>query len=88
MTENVGFEAQIADLIEFEEEHISKFTSPMTGKIIETELHQIWKYWIGKNGLMLRGELISEKVNPKTLSVRGVWNYEYDPNIRIEAPIK
>ncbi len=88
LTENVNFESQTLDLIEFEEEYISKFTNPRTGKIIETELHQIWKFWIGKDRLMLRGELISEKSSPKMLAVRGVWNYEYDPNIKIEAPIK
>ena len=46
------------------------------------------KYWFGESGLLLKMEMETEITSGimKSFS-RRTWNYEYDPNIKIEAPI-
>lgn len=50
---------------------------------------EIWttRYWIAKDGLLMKAEHEYETVSTKSL-VREVTIYEYDPNIKIEAPVK
>jgi hypothetical protein len=52
------------------------------------EFHYIdkTKYWIGSDGSFIKAVQESEVVGGKWL-VRGTSIYEYDPNIKIEAPI-
>ena len=44
--------------------------------------------WIASDGLLHRQEYVSGKLSPREETIRTVTTYEYDPNIKIEAPIK
>ncbi|MDQ3061947.1 MAG: hypothetical protein M3R14_03665 [Acidobacteriota bacterium] len=44
------------------------------------------KYWISEDGYFLKTVKESEIIGSKSL-LRDTWIYEYDPNIKIEAPI-
>lgn len=87
LMENVRIDGQTVNIIEFENEDILKYKNFSNSKIIETQNYYRWK-WIIKDGLFLRFEAVSEKANPKTSISNSISNYEYDPNIKIEAPIK
>ncbi|HVE55629.1 MAG TPA: hypothetical protein VNB22_02300 [Pyrinomonadaceae bacterium] len=45
------------------------------------------RFWFSANGLFLRTES-AEQDNNKRFTSRSISEYEYDPNIKIEAPIK
>lgn len=45
-------------------------------------------YWIGLDGLPYRIERISGKLSPMEIERRSIKTYEYDPTIKIAAPIK
>lgn len=44
--------------------------------------------WVSDTGLPYREEVVSGKLSPREETKRTVTTYEYDPNIKIEAPIK
>jgi len=44
--------------------------------------------WIGDDGLPYREEDVKGKLSPREETSKRVVTYEYDPNIKIEAPIK
>ena len=44
--------------------------------------------WIGEEGLPYREEELTGKLSPRDETGRRITTYEYDPNIKIEAPIK
>jgi len=46
------------------------------------------KMWINKDGLMVRQEQTSGLIDPKTVRHSTIDTYEYDPKIKVEAPIK
>jgi len=45
------------------------------------------KFWLDKDGVFLKRES-ETKLNYKKVINHILWEYEYDPNIKIEAPIK
>lgn len=53
----------------------------------ELLFHEMRK-WIGDDGLPYRGEDVKGKLSPREEIKRTVTTYEYDPTIKIEAPIK
>jgi hypothetical protein len=44
--------------------------------------------WLDSNGFFLKSERIKGLLEPRTEKSRSVVTYEYEPNIKIEAPIK
>lgn len=60
--------------------------------IIENKDHELWfresRHWIGENKLPYQTETVKGKFSPRDVTSRLVTTYEYDPNIKIEAPIK
>ncbi len=45
------------------------------------------KFWVNKEGLILKIESISKHVNPERLESHSVTDYEYNPkDLKIEAP--
>lgn len=46
------------------------------------------RYWIAKNGRILKIETIYGQLDPRNITRRKVLEYEYDPTITIKAPIK
>lgn len=46
------------------------------------------KHWISDDGLLLKSEESNGLLSPKIEKSKTVRNYEYNPNIKIEAPIK
>ncbi len=45
------------------------------------------RYWIGSDGSLLQEEIVEGSLFPRVVKKRTVRTYEYDPNIKIEAPI-
>lgn len=85
LTKNVLLDGQTVDIIESESEDTLKYKNHSNSEIIETHNYR-WK-WIIKDGLFIKSEAISEKVNPKISISNSTTNYEYDPKIKIEVPI-
>ena len=50
--------------------------------------YSLYKFWINEDGLMLRREREHGSVEPKFVRSRKTEVYEYNPKIKIEAPIK
>jgi len=50
---------------------------------------EIWtkRYWITDDALLLRTEFDNENIKTKSIT-RSTTVYEYNPNIKIEAPVK
>ncbi|MEO6051976.1 MAG: hypothetical protein ABIP78_11685 [Pyrinomonadaceae bacterium] len=46
------------------------------------------RMWVGQDGLVYRQELVEGKLFPRTETLRSVSTYDYDPNIKVEAPMK
>ena len=44
--------------------------------------------WMGEDGLTYKIERTKGKLAPKTVTYRSVETYEYDPSIKVEAPMK
>jgi len=67
-------------------ESVQKMLGISCGKESADEL---WteRYWIGEDGTLLKSESIFEDIGKKSMR-RDVSVYEYDPNIKIEAPVK
>ena len=53
----------------------------------ELLFHEMRK-WIGDDGLPYREEDVKGKLSPREETKRIVTTYDYDPSIKIEAPIK
>jgi hypothetical protein len=53
-------------------------------ELMFTELRK----WIGEDGLPYREETVRGKLSPREETAKRVVTYEYDPKIKIEAPIK
>ncbi len=87
LTENVQVDGQTVDILEYENEYTLKYKNSSNGEIKETKSYSRWK-WTIKDNLFLRSESLSEKADPKMNVSNSITNYEYDPNIKIEAPIK
>jgi hypothetical protein len=85
LTENAQFGNQTANLYELSVEN--KITIPSrNGAVREFVSYRKEKRWISRDGRLLKMELEDESGEaPKNVS-RRVWTYEYDPNIKIEAP--
>lgn len=45
------------------------------------------RLWIGQDGSLLQEETVNGTFSPRVVSKRTITKYEYDPNIKIEAPI-
>ncbi|MEZ5428434.1 MAG: hypothetical protein R2747_19345 [Pyrinomonadaceae bacterium] len=87
LTKNVRYGKKTVDILEFEEEFVSGETDPANGKVHETTIFQSQK-WYSENGLWLRFELVKERLNPRAAVILSLSDYEYDPTIKIEKPIK
>ncbi len=86
LTENALFGQQTANLYELAVEFKHTSNAPATNKIKESTSYRSEKRWISRDGLLLKMELEDEFPEvPKRVS-RRTWTYEYDPNIKIEAP--
>lgn len=46
------------------------------------------KFWLNSDGFVIREELKRGLLSPERLDEQESKTYEYDPNIKIEAPIK
>jgi hypothetical protein len=59
---------------------------------IENKGNELWfresRHWIGENKLPYQTEMVKGKFSPRDVTSRLVTTYEYDPAIKIEAPIK
>lgn len=87
LTENVPLNNQTTNLYEVAVEE--KVSAP-TGKANETRETNFYskeKRWISRDGLLLKLEIESESQQMRKALTRRVWTYEYDPNIKIEAPV-
>lgn len=89
LTENVQFGNQTANLYELSvEEKITIPARSAHSTARELLSYRKEKRWISRDGRLLKMELEDESGDsPKSVS-RRIWTYEYDPNIKIEAPIK
>lgn len=58
---------------------------PKEGEEKQTYWEQ--KTWIDNNGFEIREEIIVGKPISKEITSRSIYEYEYNPNIKIEAPI-
>lgn len=84
-----SFNEQTVDVYEMETHTVSSMnyvTAAGTSRI-ETKFVDKKKYWISEDGCFLKTSKESETVGKKSLT-RKTEIYEYDPNIKIEAPIK
>lgn len=63
----------------FEKIDISKHDD---GLLVEEE-----RTWFGENGDLLQEESITGTYSPRTMMIRTSVKYEYEPNIKIDAPI-
>jgi len=88
LTGNIRLDNQPADLFELEVEYNHQLTNPKTGEVSEHTTYRNEKRWISKDGLLLKIEMVDHKLNPAKTFSRRILSYEYDPNIKIEAPIK
>jgi len=88
LTENVQLNNQTADLFVLEIENKGQVTNPNTKEVSDFIDYRMEKHWISKDGLLLKWELTDRGINPEKIRSRRSWIYEYDPNIKIEAPIK
>jgi len=78
---NVQLDGNITDFYELEK------TSTKSDKNGLYKTTSVTRYWINKNGTLAKLETETSPSNSKPLYRRTVI-YEYDPNIKIEAPIK
>ena len=88
LTENVRLENEVVDLYEMESQYNNQSTEPRTGRTAQSVGCLKQKSWINKKGLTLRTELIDEDEESRKIKSRRILVYQYDPNIKIEAPIK
>ncbi len=88
LTENARLNNQTADLFELEVEYKHQTTNPVNRQMSESTTCRKEKRWISKDGLLLKLEMVDENTNPRKINSRRIWVYEYDPTIKIEAPIK
>jgi hypothetical protein len=51
-------------------------------------IYRRYKIWISKDGLSLKIEMEDQNPNPGKTLYRLLQIYEFDPNIKLEAPIK
>ncbi len=86
LTENVQLSNQTANLYELSVEN--KITMPTRSGAIKESIsyRRKEKRWISRDGLLLKMELEDERQELRKSGSRRVWTYEYDPNIKIEAP--
>ena len=87
LTENAKLNDQTADLYELEIEFKHQNRNPVTKEVFENTTLRKEKRWISKDGLLLKIEIVDEKINPRKIIFSRVSVYEYDPNIKIEAPM-
>lgn len=88
LTENVQLDNQTTKLYEVAVETKTSMPTGKTGETKETVFYRKEKRWISRDGLLLRLEMEDESQQMRKVVTRQIWIYEYDPNIRIEAPIK
>lgn len=88
ITENAKLDGRTADLLELKVEYKHQRKNPNTKEVYEYKTYRTERRWIGKDGLLLKIEMIDENDNPKKIISSRTWIYEYDPNIKIEVPIK
>jgi hypothetical protein len=88
LTENADLNGQNANLYELVIETKLQQKDSRTGLINEIVKLFKAKFWIFKNDLLLRWEeeMDNDLWNLYRKTVRNVYNYEYNSNIRIEAP--
>lgn len=85
LTENVQLGNQTANLYELSVEN--KITMPTRSVAVkESVSYRKEKRWISLDGLLLKMELEDENGESPKSGNRRVWTYEYDTNIKIEAP--
>jgi hypothetical protein len=88
LTENVNLGNQPTNLYELTVEYRHPTQTSPTNEGKEFVSYRKQKIWISRDGLYLRMEMEDEFPEPRKSSSRRTWIYEYDPNIKIEAPIK
>lgn len=87
-TENVTVGGQMTNLIEwiFKEDfqRLNRNTN-----LVETYTHSIEiRYWINAENLLVKSERLDTNTRPETSNLRFLREYDYDKNLKIEAPIK
>jgi hypothetical protein len=88
LTENVRLGSQTANL--YEKIYESKFVSPnqTASEAKGTVFYRREKRWISRTGLLLKVESEEESHQMRKVMSRRITTYDYDSNIKIEAPIK
>ncbi len=84
----MDFSNQTADIYQREIESKHQRKNSATNELEEYKSNRIEKYWISKDGLRLKIETEETVLDSQPRILRGTVIYEYDPNIKIEAPIK
>lgn len=88
LTENVVINGQMTDFIECILQKDIKKTSKKTKELEDFIFTGEWKYWINKDNFLIKAEHYQGDNDYLTLTLRLIYEYEYDPNIKIEAPIE
>lgn len=87
LTKNVKLNNKEADLYEIQYETESVTLKPKKDKGKREKFYRKEKHWISPDGLWLRKEFNNKEFLGNGFINKQISIYEYDPNIKIEAPI-
>jgi hypothetical protein len=88
LTENVKLGSQTANLYEAFVENKVLTPTRAGNEPAETTFYRKERRWINRDGLLIKFEMEDESQQMRKVVTRQTSTYEYDPNIKIEAPIK
>ncbi|HEX8288004.1 MAG TPA: hypothetical protein VF556_08415 [Pyrinomonadaceae bacterium] len=88
LTENARLGNEVVDLYEMESQYNNQSTEPRTGRTVQYSGRLEQKNWINKKGLTSKVELTDVDEESGKIKSRRILIYQYDPNIKIEAPIE
>lgn len=86
ITKNVSVENRIADLVEIESKIVYQAVDYKTKAVSDYAVQRTQKYWISGD-LIIKSEIIIENGETNKPTLRHTSIYQYDPNIKIEAPM-
>lgn len=86
LTENLTLDGKAVNLYESFQEFVSEKKNSSTGEIYQERTQIRGKYWISKDGIIIKTEGESAFEGERKNIIRNVRTYEIDPNIKIEAP--
>jgi hypothetical protein len=86
LTENFMLDGKSVNLYESFQEFTDEKKNSSTGEIYQERTQARGKYWISKDGVVIKTESESLIEGEGKRIYRNVRTYEFDPNIKIEAP--